>query len=104
MTAPPLACTLSPDQLRCQTAELLPGLSRRSERGEYGADGLCLWFAATSENLEAILGAIDKERTCCAFLTFRVDVPATGAPVRLCVSGPPGTVDFLAGLGLSILS
>jgi hypothetical protein len=100
MITPPVACTLSPEQLRCESAALLPGLSIRAERGEWRQDGVCLWFLATSENLDAIVRTVDEERRCCAFLNFRLDVPASGEPVSLELTGPPGTVDFLAGLGL----
>ncbi len=104
MTTPPIACILSPEQLRCEATVLLPGLSVRAERGEWRQDGVSFWFKATSQNLDAILRTVDKERECCAFLTFRLDVPSAGGPFILEVTGPPGTVDFLAGLDLAKLA
>ena len=101
MSSPPIACALTPEQLRCESAELLPGLCSRAETREWTPSGIQLTFAPLSEHLQAIARVVDRERVCCAFLTFRFDIPAGGAPFVLDLSGPPGTTEFLSGLGLT---
>ena len=100
MSTPPIACSLTADQMRCEASVLLPGLSLRADRSESRDEGLRLWFAPTSENLQAIVRTVDRERGCCAFLDFQLHVPHSNATVKLEISGPPGTRNFLLGLGL----
>ena len=90
--------------MRCQASVLLPGLSLRADRGEWLDQGIRLWFTPTSENLEAIVRTVDKERDCCAFLDFQLDVPHGNAAIKLEISGPAGTRDFLRGLNLRAAS
>lgn len=97
---PPLACTLTADQLRCDAAVLLPGLQTRATHLTWLPEGMQLIFEATTDNLSAILGAVERERRCCAFFTFELLVPSGGQPVVLKVHGPEGTRDFLEQLGL----
>lgn len=63
--------------------------------------GMELRFTPTSANLAAVTKAIDRERDCCAFLTFQLEVPAAHGEFVLAVSGPTGTRDFLSELGLT---
>ena len=67
-------------------------------------EGIRYWFAPTSENLQAIVRTVDRERGCCAFLDFLLDVPHDNAAIRLEISGPPGTREFLNGLDLQAAS
>lgn len=97
---PAIACTLTPDQLQCQADVLLPGLAARSESCIWSDAGVQLRFAPTTEHLTAIVTAIDRERHCCAFLTFRLTVPASEGSLILELTGPPGTREFLSGLNL----
>jgi hypothetical protein len=101
MTPAPLACTLTADQMRCNAAELLPALQARSAQTVWHANGLQFAFDASSEHLSAIVRTIDRERSCCAFLTFDLSVPAEGRPITLAVHGPEGTREFLEQLGLT---
>ena len=96
----PIACSLSPDRLRCEAHELLPGLTKRAASTTWTDDGIRLRFAATTENANDIIRTIDRERTCCAFLTFQLLIPAAGADFELAISGPSGTKEFLRELGL----
>jgi len=100
MSTTPLACTLTPDQQRCDAATLLPGLQSRAVHLAWLPDGVQLTFDATSENLSAILHTIDRERHCCAFFTFVLTIPADAHPLALSLSGPEGTRAFLEQLGI----
>ncbi len=101
MTSIPIACTLTPEQLRCESAQLLPGLCSLAESRTWTSSGIQLLFAPRSEHLRTIARVVDRERTCCAFLTFRLEIPAGVGQFVLEVSGPAGTTEFLAGLGLT---
>jgi len=101
MTSIPIACALTPEQLQCDSAQLLPGLCSLAESRTWTSSGMQLLFAPRSENLQTIARVVDRERACCAFLTFRLEIPAGGGRFTLEVSGPAGTTEFLAALGLT---
>jgi hypothetical protein len=101
MTTPPVACTLTADNLRCNAAVLLPGLSQRAESRVWTSDGIRFVFSPTSENLTAVTETIDRERVCCAFLTFTLTIPAAAGAFVLDVTGPTGTREFLESLRLT---
>jgi hypothetical protein len=97
--AEPIACSLSPDQLRDRKASLLPGLVGRATLVTPIDDGYRLQFAAGDRDVvSAIAACIDAERHCCPFLSFSLSVPAEAAPVQLDVTGPSGTRAFLEAL------
>ena len=101
MTPQPVACTLTPEQQRCNSAELLPGLSKMSSTQVWTPTGIRFSFRPESTALQTIAHVIDRERVCCAFLTFRLEVPDGGRDFQLELTGPPGTREFLAGLELT---
>jgi hypothetical protein len=94
----PIACTLSPDDLRKRREGLLADLLRQANHHELTGDGLCVRFSADSEILAAIVRVVDAERHCCRFLRFGITVEPDGGPVSLELSGPAGTREFIAGL------
>ncbi len=98
MTVQAVACTLTADQRKCESAELLPGLSARADKSEWTPSGIRFSFSPQSGTLEAIAHVIERERRCCAFLTFNLEVPEGGGNFLLDLSGPPGTREFLADL------
>jgi len=94
----PIACTLTPGDLRTRRAELLPGLVARATTREALPDGWRFVFAAESDTLQAIATVIDSERQCCRFLRFQLTVEPSGGPITLDVTGPEGTREFLETL------
>lgn len=94
----PITCTLGPEELRAQGAELLPGLVARAAEIRWLADGLVARFEAASGLLADAVRVIEAERKCCRFLRFRVTAEPELGPVWLEVTGPAGTRDFLAAL------
>jgi len=66
----PIACTLTPDELRRRRDALLPGIIARASRYEWLEDGFRFHFAP-ADGLVPAIAAID-------------------------VTGPAGTADFLA--------
>jgi len=94
----PIACSLTPEQLRCAADELLPGLGRRADRIDLAPDCARLTFAAAPGLLADIGKVLDRERQCCPFLEFTLEAPSGHAPIHLTISGPDGTSAFLASL------
>jgi hypothetical protein len=93
----PIACTLAPDQLRQGRDALLPGIIARAQRHDRLADGFRFYFIAVDGLIPAIATMIDAERQCCRFLRFTLIAESGEGSLLLDVTGPPGTVDFLAG-------
>ena len=94
---PPIACTLTPEELRRGREGLLPGVIARAEAHETIADGFRFRFKSEAGLLPALAAMMEAERRCCRFLQFRVTAERDEGPVWLEVTGPAGTADFLAG-------
>lgn len=95
---PPIACTLTPDELNSRREQLLPGLMKRAKEVTDLENGLRMTFESRPGLLAELVGIVDQERTCCSFLRFQVTAePGTG-PVTFDVTGPPGTREMLRAL------
>jgi hypothetical protein len=95
---PPLACSLTPDQLRERRDDLLPGLVRRADEVTELDSGWRLRFQSKDGLLAEIARVIEQERACCSFLRFQVTAEPNGGPITVEVTGPPGTREILQGL------
>jgi hypothetical protein len=93
----PIACTLSPEQLRHGHAALLPGIISRAEAHEPIDEGFRFRFRSEATLIPAIAAMVEAERRCCRFLQFQLTAEPDEGPVWLEVTGPPGTRDFLEG-------
>ncbi|MDB4899319.1 MAG: uncharacterized protein JWN53_1127 [Gemmatimonadetes bacterium] len=97
-TTLPIACSLTPAALETERDALLPGLVVHAVRRVPLPRGMRFVFAATAERLRQIAGVMRRERECCDFLDFRLDFALGVASLTLDVTGPAGTVEFLASL------
>jgi hypothetical protein len=93
-----IACTLTPDSLRARREELLADLLRSSAAREAASDGIQFRFPATTDTLSTVARVVDAERQCCRFLRFTITVEPDGGPIKLELTGPPGTREFLEEL------
>src|SRR5258708_39779471 len=93
----PIACTLTPEELRRGREPLLPGIIARADGHERLDDGFRFRFTPGDGLIPAIAAVIDSERRCFRFLRFSVTGEAGEGAGSLDVSGPPGTAEFLAG-------
>jgi hypothetical protein len=93
----PIACTLTPEEMRRGREGLLPGILARAEAHEPLADGFRFRFTSVAGLLPDLAAMMEAERRCCRFLLFQVIAAPDEGPVWLDVTGPPGTSDFLAG-------
>jgi hypothetical protein len=93
----PIACTLTPEELRRGRAGLLPGILARAEGHESVDGGFRFRFKSEAGLLPALAAMMEAERRCCRFLHFQLTAEPDEGPVSLEVTGPPGTTEFLAG-------
>src|SRR5688572_3670125 len=98
MDSLPIACTLTPGNLRARRTELLPGLVARALERQDLPDGFLWRFKATPETIQVVAATIGAEHHCCAFLRFEMTVEPGDGPLWLRVTGPPGTRELLASL------
>ena len=97
----PVACTLTPDQLRFEATNLLPGLIAEAASRDMLPDGIRLSFQAAPGRLARIAAVIDRERVCCRFLRFTLRIPEGERDFELDISGPEGTRELVAELTLA---
>jgi hypothetical protein len=98
MSHPPIACTLSAHEMGCGAADLLPGLVPIAESVRAIPEGVRFEFAAQQELVPRIAAVMERERQCCQFMRFRLELSPGLGPIVLIIDGPPGTSDFLARL------
>jgi hypothetical protein len=94
----PIACELPAGERIARQESLLAGLLPLAATLEASADGYRLTFPTSAGRVEQIATAIAAERNCCRFLRFALDFEPDQGPIRLEVTGPEGTRDFLTGL------
>lgn len=96
MSEPPVACSLSPRELRERRAGIIARLRRHREETRVLPDGIAVQYDASTPEVLAALGEfIAAERQCCPFLRFRLTVEPGAGPVWLELTGPSGTREFL---------
>ena len=94
----PVVCTLDPATLKTRREGLLTDVLHAASQRQLLPDGLRLQFCASSDTLALITRAIDAERRCCRFLTFRLTLDPDEGPIALEMTGPTGTREFLSAL------
>src|SRR5262245_4739123 len=94
----PIACSLTPLELQARQNELLPGLLARARSREPVSGGYRWEFDPTPDLVREVAAVIDAEHRCCRFLRFQLSVEPGDGPVRLEVTGPEGTDEFLSTL------
>ena len=98
MTDGPLACTLTPGEIRSGRTDLLPGLAELAVRLAPLPNGVRLVFAPSAATLRRIGEVVAREKRCCGFLDFRVRTGGIPGAIRLDVTGPARTREFLRDL------
>jgi hypothetical protein len=83
-----VVCTLTEEELRERRRNVLDSIRSQVIAVTRSASGYGYSFDPSSEVLAALGRLVDLERKCCPFLSFKIVVPAGGAPIQLEVSGP----------------
>jgi hypothetical protein len=63
-------------------------------------DGVRFEFDPAPGIVAQIADVVERERRCCRFLHFALEVPEAGRVITLAISGPEGTGAFLESLTL----
>lgn len=90
----PIACSLSAREF-AERQDENNGLLREIEEIKELEQGYALKFAGTTEQVQALLQFIARERACCPFFTFELRFEPQNGPVWLSLSGPEGTKSFI---------
>ena len=95
MEPQPIACTLSEEALKERKSTTLEQLFGQAKEVQQLPAGYRFRFEASDQVLMSIMEMITKERKCCTFLDFRLDISAAEGPVWLSLEGPEGTREFI---------
>lgn len=95
LPAVPLACVPGaiPQSERAAHFERLAQIASRSRGKRAVPDGYVYHFDA--DDFDDLARWIRNERRCCPFLRFAVELEPDGGPIRLRLTGPTGTREFL---------
>jgi hypothetical protein len=98
---PPVCCTLTSEALRERRAQVIAPFMAGVRSIERLGDGVVLELGPNEDTLRAAVDLVAVERQCCQFLKFELTAEPELGTIRLRLSGPPGTAEFLAAeLGL----
>jgi hypothetical protein len=92
----PIACTLTSSELQERRRTVLQTLRRTVVEAKEIEGGYSYSFPSGGSSFQDIAAMIDLERQCCPFLSFRLIVEPNGGAIRLEMTGPEGTKQFLA--------
>ena len=96
----PVECTLSAADQRDLRDTVLADLWAAAKEVQRTESGVTMLFPA--KMMHAVTDYIAGESDCCAFFSFRLDVPPNGAPISLGISGPPAAQSLIDGMIESI--
>jgi len=92
----PVACSLTGAELQERRRDVLQKLRSAVAEVKETEDGYVYQFPSHGIQLAELANLIELEHQCCPFLKFRLTVEPGNSPVRLEITGPQGTKDFLA--------
>lgn len=95
---PPVACSLTEAEVDARTDQARELLDAYREAFE-AEDELTLAFDGVTTSLPAVAAFVERERECCAFADYSIEVSPPYEETRLTITGPDGTVGlFRRGL------
>lgn len=90
-----IVCTLDAAALARRQADLSSQLFHEAVRAESLEHGRRWYFLSSADILTRIAHVIEAERQCCRFLHFVVEAQPDLGEIKLDVTGPAGTREFL---------
>lgn len=92
-----LACDMTaiPDEEREHHRRAAERLLGAVDDVEEASNGYRLRLPADGETIRRAAAFVSRERLCCPFFDFTLEVGREGGPVRLALSGGPGVKDYL---------
>ena len=91
-----IACNLTDSEFQERRRMVLAKLHDAVIDVKELADGYAYSFSSDGDCYQELAGMIDLERRCCPFLQFGLIVTAARGPLRVEITGPEGTKEFLA--------
>jgi len=88
---PPVACTLTPEQLENRPNETRETLAARYAGVHEVDDGFAIRFEGTDDTLVAASQFAANELQCCSFAEYRIETAPPYEETRLTITGPDGT-------------
>ena len=88
---PPVACTLTPEQLENRPKEIRETLAARYTGVHEVDDGVAIRFEGTDDALVAASQFAANELQCCSFAEYRIETSPPYEETRLTITGPDGT-------------
>ena len=92
----PIACTLSDSELRERRETVLQKVRSAVSDVKEIENGYAYEFASGGELIMELAHLIELEHHCCPFLKFQLTIEPGEGAVRLDLTGPEGTRDFLS--------
>jgi hypothetical protein len=92
-----LACDMTaiPDEERERHRQVSEHLLTAIDDVEEASNGYRLRLPADGETIRRAAAFVSRERLCCPFFDFILEVGREGGPVWLALSGGPGVKDYL---------
>lgn len=94
----PVACSLSDSNLRVREATLLAQFTAALIESEEVDNGYSFLVDGDNKSIVLITELIMAERQCCPFLKFELSLEPGMGPVRIRMTGPAGTKEFLKSI------
>jgi hypothetical protein len=92
----PVACSLTDAELQERRRDVLQKLRSAVVEVLEIEDGYVYQFPSKTLAITELAKLVELEHECCHFLKFRLTVEPNDALIRLEITGPQGTKDFLA--------
>lgn len=92
----PIACTFAEFELRERRETVLEKIKGAVSDVKEIENGFAYEFTSSGEVIMELAHLIDLEHRCCPFLKFQLTIESGQGPIRLELTGPEGTKDFLS--------
>jgi hypothetical protein len=97
-TSLPIACSLTDAELQERSRDVLRRVGAAVVEVKELPDGYAYRLPSDTKWIGELAHLIQLERACCLFLRFQLIIEPDHGPIRLELTGPPGTKEFLAAL------
>jgi hypothetical protein len=92
----PIACTLSDTELRERRETVLQNIRSAVSGVKEIENGYAYEFPSNGEVIMGLAHLINLEHQCCPFLKLSLTIEPGEGPIRLELTGPEGTKNFLS--------
>jgi hypothetical protein len=93
-----IACSLTDSEFRERRRNVLQKVGSGILAVEELTDGYQYSFPPDGAWITELADLVSHERECCPFLRFDISVEAANGPIRLSLTGPEGTKEFLTSM------